>query len=244
MNNFFRMKIDEIRSQAYIFGNCNEILGIGKKASEAFQKAQELYLSQRQTIKPGNEIDMNTLRYPANNPGLFGAISSNLLVIELLLNADDLKNVQLKNEFLEHLVEPNSTRDISLMFQNIGWSWLEYLDYISGLIKRTQECFLTITRKFAYTPQGRNTTAAFQNLARDFDRVLCGFSVENWRKHLDRLSNQKEKLRFLRRNFTIGLLHSFGRLLICDLARIKKYVKSSSSFLSNVINYKYIWFDN
>jgi hypothetical protein len=177
---------------------------------------------------------MNTLRYPANNPGLFGEISSNLLVIELLLNAEDLKTGDLKNEFLEHLVDPSSTRDLSLMFQNVHWPWLDYLEYISSLFQRTQECFLTVTRKFAYALQDKSTSTAFKNLVRDFDQKLGGFYIENWRRHLDRMKNPKDKLRILRRNFTMGLMHSFGRLLICSSFRINRYLLDSKIYFLTI----------
>jgi len=166
---------------------------------------------------------MNAVRYPANNPGLFGEISSNLLVFELLLNAEDLKNGELKNEFLEHLVDQSSTRDLSLMFHKVSWPWLDYLEYISSLFLRTRECFLTVMRKFACAPQDKNTSKTFKILVREFDQKIGGFYIENWRRHLDRIKSPKDKLRILRRNFTMGLMHSFGRLLICSPARINRY---------------------
>ena len=186
MQCFTRMKIDAIRQADYSFGDCEEVLKIGKKASAAFKKAQELYLHQRQTSNDRKEIDMNTLRYPANNPGLFGEISSNLLVIDLLLGANPLKEGDLRVEFLEHLVDPTSTRDISLMFAGISWAWAEYIEYISTLFQRTQECFLTVTRKFAYAPQDKNTSATFRNLVSQFDQKLGRFYIDNWRRNLVR----------------------------------------------------------
>lgn len=210
----FRAVVSRFKNTSYCIEHLHEPLSLGMKASKAYQEARRLFQRQRHNPAASDEIEPSNHRSPADtSPGLIGEISCNLMILELLMGTEELRDTDRRNFFLNHLWSDSENFDFSMLFHNCQWEWRLFLNYILGLFKNTQECFLTLTRKFCYG--AAKSFKSFKNLAGKYKTLILSF--QPWTKMdsatIEKNSMSATLLRPVRQSVAASFLHSFGHII-------------------------------